>query len=1631
MSSLFSRDGRNLLIISGNFIQLYSIETGALLATLGGHTAPICGIVHHPLKIRSALSSSLDGTLREWDVETGACLKVVNVGAPIVKLCTAILPKGSVPNVYVVVSLGAFSTSTTSTTTTTTSSSSAVNRRNSLEIKSSSGDAQIQQQSTSPVEESGRNNSGSGRSSRRRPAPSSSSFDNSNQLSTSSSTVASSSSSVAAISSNGGSARKIARSSSSHTSALKESSPSNADEGMAAEEELSTSTPGAAPSTPVNAAGHSSIFDANDDVLVMNLTAQYQEALTYPIGNEIACVQTSPPTFAIASALTLEGTRRKEPWSFLLEINLDVVRVSRVLLSVRGFPTGLSAKCYGAAISTSPTSSSSTSSSSSSFLGAKSNISLSSSSSSSSSLTSADVSVIFAVKRSVYIMRGNFVTRYSSKSLVSSISLHPFDSLISVGEVRGQISTWSIPELAHDFTHHIPLYHNGGGGGVLKTSSPSQQQVSSAFPFSSGEHSSSSAVFPFALSGSALSLPSLHPSPTILSGGSSFRSSDVHWHAHAPWTVSFTNDGSYLVSGGEEGTLVLWQLQAIGAGSALGPVKDKKTMTFVPRLGAPLRSISTYSAGALLPFEMGAASMDLVNDDQVASSSSSLSLTTPASPQPVKGNVVVESTAVVASPVAATTSTSLHVRNAPPVMYAVSLVDNSVAVINGLSLRIMWRASGLAIAGLPAIVPRGVALFSANAYKKASMKALSDAKEAKDAQAELIAKAPTSSFFSTQLPSSIYHSFSRHLVHGVVPDPRTRGVLVNGFPGRGSLQLLDVARGVGNIQIDVAQRNVVSRSNDEPPPPVRVTHAALSPDGLHLATLEVSSAIEPGAGDGNTLKFWSWMKNSSSGEFVLITRVDAPHKAEVTVLEFHPFEALVVSGSRDRTFKQWQREAVIISSASSAGKALQPFENTTQVERKGEELLQNPSAKELSGMNRKERRQSKLAGAPMPSTLSASLISSKQQSTGDKSKDTTQATTSSSASSLLLPPTLSQAPRYTWTCLSAGFYRDFPVTAGAFSLDGSVLALSFGHIITLWSPRSNALKRTLSHVVDSSSSSSTSSSLSSSMQESRSKNSSSSSSSSTLFDKEDEVAGVSTNERHDNDDDVFGDGDASIVMGNPNGRLINNDGQVNKGRLLVSATRYPSIIRVAFLGTSSLLVSATKKSIVLWDLLVCTKLYAFDAAVVSLCADRLGSSSSLRYAVVIEDTKSSKNGHQSTSYDCVLFEGASPVPISAWHLPSSSSHAGIKSESKKETSDNSGATGGEDTIESKSSLSAFLSAIPEPPLYAVSFLSPAALSSAATASPFLVSSKNDHHQQQQQQQISVSSSSQSNTFASSSSSSTSAATMTGTSNTSSAPSTPANGILVLGPLNEVYTLLAPPHALSRLQGPIAANATTAAANVLVSSSQNTTTPSTSQTSIVQKQSSVVNSSATALPKNSTANGMLGLRSSTPVDTVRASVTGVDGGAATLSSGVTSTSQSLHSALSRFGTVAAVHSPSFLFEGLIDSLLQPSQQLQHQNQQLKHEAEREKERREMSTSIITSSSGGIATNSSSSFDFIMNSNQPSGKTSSDDAVHDGLVSLFSSILEENEDSSSSSSGKASQKGEEGGVKGKSSVTPKKK
>lgn len=53
----------------------------------------------------------------------------------------------------------------------------------------------------------------------------------------------------------------------------------------------------------------------------------------------------------------------------------------------------------------------------------------------------------------------------------------------------------------------------------------------------------------------------------------------LHWHAHAVSALSFTPNGAYLLSGGEEAVLVIWQVHS-----------GKKE--FVPRVGAPISTIS-------------------------------------------------------------------------------------------------------------------------------------------------------------------------------------------------------------------------------------------------------------------------------------------------------------------------------------------------------------------------------------------------------------------------------------------------------------------------------------------------------------------------------------------------------------------------------------------------------------------------------------------------------------------------------------------------------------------------------------------------------------------------------------------------------------------------------------------------------------------------------------------------------------------------------------------------------------------------------------------------------------------------------------------------------------------------------
>lgn len=55
--------------------------------------------------------------------------------------------------------------------------------------------------------------------------------------------------------------------------------------------------------------------------------------------------------------------------------------------------------------------------------------------------------------------------------------------------------------------------------------------------------------------------------------------STLHWHAHGVAGLAFNSDGSYLLSGGEEAVLVIWQVET----------GNKR---FLPRLGAPITGVS-------------------------------------------------------------------------------------------------------------------------------------------------------------------------------------------------------------------------------------------------------------------------------------------------------------------------------------------------------------------------------------------------------------------------------------------------------------------------------------------------------------------------------------------------------------------------------------------------------------------------------------------------------------------------------------------------------------------------------------------------------------------------------------------------------------------------------------------------------------------------------------------------------------------------------------------------------------------------------------------------------------------------------------------------------------------------------
>lgn len=63
------------------------------------------------------------------------------------------------------------------------------------------------------------------------------------------------------------------------------------------------------------------------------------------------------------------------------------------------------------------------------------------------------------------------------------------------------------------------------------------------------------------------------------------QTSTLHWHAHAVNAIAFTPNGAYLLSGGSESVLVVWQLHS-----------GRKE--FVPRVGSPIFNVAVSRASS-------------------------------------------------------------------------------------------------------------------------------------------------------------------------------------------------------------------------------------------------------------------------------------------------------------------------------------------------------------------------------------------------------------------------------------------------------------------------------------------------------------------------------------------------------------------------------------------------------------------------------------------------------------------------------------------------------------------------------------------------------------------------------------------------------------------------------------------------------------------------------------------------------------------------------------------------------------------------------------------------------------------------------------------------------------------------
>lgn len=259
---------------------------------------------------------------------------------------------------------------------------------------------------------------------------------------------------------------------------------------------------------------------------------------------------------------------------------------------------------------------------------------------------------------------------------------------------------------------------------------------------------------------------------------------------------------------------------------------------------------------------------------------------------------------------------------------------------------------------------------------------------------------------------------SRQLHLPFLYSPLHAGWFLNSILHPGALQLYDLFADRHLMDADLLQRNVLSRTDDpgasgeggaaananQP----RIEQAVLHPRGHKMATLErrsgqgaggVAGVAQSASGNNDSTILKFWEWNPASASFVLNTRIEPPH------------------------------------SHATAHQALVG-------------LLWHPTENMVVTIGRdhcfriwREIRKPQAPNVRKEAAAAAAAAKSKAKSAVDDDEE----------------------EECYWNCTGVGHYRSYPTSGGAFSSDGSLLAVAYGQVLTLWDPFTLTLKHTLLH----------------------------------------------------------------------------------------------------------------------------------------------------------------------------------------------------------------------------------------------------------------------------------------------------------------------------------------------------------------------------------------------------------------------------------------------------------------------------------------------------------------------------------------------------------------------------------------